>query len=709
MPKHKIRKWWEKPLRISGIYLPLHGSASVAEKLNPAKIVEVKKGLHFNTEHQDVTALIGGEQGIFYFQSDAASKTRRDFLKQYLPEAHKKGIKVLIYLNVHWLSKELYKKHPNWVQVTKDDKPVPVGYGGSGYLNCVNSPWRDWSFQVIHDLLKYDIQGIFLDGPYLYSSLGACYCQSCRSKFRKLYGRDIPQKLDLEHPLRRQFIQFQADSIIKYIQEVRRLLKAKNPEVVLYMNGIPPWMDQGAIKKLVASQDLVGQEGGCIFYVPPNNVPVWKPGKTAKLLETRAKGKPTVVFISGLHLPWSRYILTPTEIKLLFAETVANGANPWFSVFWEEMGKPGVKAAGEMNQFLEENEDYYENTVSLAEIGLIWSVQTSNYYTTDIVESDFSQDEKIKKKGAFGNFSRAFAGWYEILMREHIPFDVIDETTLVDIQSLRKYKLLIMPNCACISKKIVKMLKQYVRDGGNLIATFDTSLYDEYGKRQKDLQLKDVFGANFKGDFIGPVNFGYVHLNKGDFATAGLTQYEIPSPAYQMGVSPTTAKILAVFRKKVECRYSSLPPLTNNPAILFNKFGKGKSVYLPGTFDAHYETYKIPEHQKIFANIVNCLCKPFVELENAFQTVEVILRYQPERHRLLVHLINYTGEMTRPIQKVIPCENIQITIRAADCANYAQALMLNKNIPISKENGEITFTVPIVKEYEVIAIKIKNI
>ena len=49
---------------------------------------------------------------------------------------------------------------------------------------------------------------------------------------------------------------------------------------------------------LVEHQDLLGSEGGFI-YGDLTRVPLWKPGLTARLLETQAGGKPTVIFSAG--------------------------------------------------------------------------------------------------------------------------------------------------------------------------------------------------------------------------------------------------------------------------------------------------------------------------------------------------------------------------------------------------------------------------
>ena len=45
----------------------------------------------------------------------------------------------------------------------------------------------------------------------------------------------------------------------------------------------------------------------------------------------------------------------------------------------------------------------------------------------------------------------------------------------------------------------MRALRRFVASGGSLVATFATSLYDEWGAPRKDFGLADVLGIRYQG------------------------------------------------------------------------------------------------------------------------------------------------------------------------------------------------------------------
>ena len=75
-----------------------------------------------------------------------------------------------------------------------------------------------------------------------------------------------------------------------------------------------------------------------------------------------------------------------------------------------------------------------------------------------------------------------------------------------------QFKLLILADAAALSNAQCDAIREYVKRGGSLLATYETSLYDECGQRRKDFGLADVFGVSFDGRIDGPMQNSYLTL-----------------------------------------------------------------------------------------------------------------------------------------------------------------------------------------------------
>lgn len=696
-----MKQWWYQPLTIADFTLP---DAEEVLRINPAELAEAKSMLGFNTEHLGCSDVWGGEKGVFYFQTRIARQVPRDLLNEYLPEAHKRGIRVLVYYNVHWINPEFGRNHHGWLQVDSEGRIISDLYG-SGNAPCVNSSWREWSLKGLEDMASYDIDGVFLDGPIFAPE--ACYCINCREKFEQKYGLNLPKWEDWNDPAWSRFIDFRYDSIAEYLRDAEKTLKKVRPNAIIYMNSTglwPAWPAARDNRRLLPYQDILGAEGGFLYY-DLRSESLWKPGMTAKLLEAQSGGKPTVVFIAGANKGWDEYLLTGVETKLLYADTIANGANPWYGIPLALKNKPGALAAGEMNGFILRNTEYLEDTVPLARVGLFWSARTADFYRASIPVTDFTpKAEKLGKRATAGNFYQGFLGCYEILARSHMLFKILDEGCL-RLDVLHGYDLIIMPNCACIPRDKVEDIREYVKNGGNLIASFECSRYDEHGEMFEELGLAEVFGVKVGRGVFGPMMLDYMSIIGEHSVAEGLSTKLLPCPTYGLEVIPTSSETIALFHEKMSSRYVKLPSLSKNPAILMNNYGEGRCLYIAGNFFEHYGCYHNPDYRRIIANAVGLMSRSLVTLENCPQSVEITLRHQHSKRRLVMHLVNFTGEMTRPIESIMPIRDLRICLHGFKSIRHAKALRLNMELVLENTGGDVAFKLPILREHEVIVLE----
>ncbi len=688
-------KWWEKePLRI----------VEFEEGFESGHKAELLKSLGANMEH--LTRFTDTSPGTSFLDAHnlySGEKISFGTLKNYLNEVHKRGIRVVIYFNVHAIEHNYAREHPGWQQIQDDGKPIETVYSVDSSF-CINSPWREEVFQTLRKLTDYDIDGIFYDGPIFFAN--TCYCDACKRLFRERYSREIPSKTALSaarnDPGWSDLIEFQSDSIAAFLRDSNRILKEANPQILLYMNGNnlgPSWPTGRDNRKIIRDTDILGAEGG--FLYGELSEPVYKPGAMAKLLETQAAGKPTVVFDAAKQGPWTFSTLPPGEISLLFSQTITFQANVWLAICnTPHMDSEEMAVIARFNRLITENPDPFFKTSSMAKIALLWPQEAGNFYSGSPVPlSDFTKEMKAVKAG---NTSEEFYGFYDGLSRGHFPFDVLDETALDE--NIGRYDLVILPNATCLKKEATARIRDFVKAGGNIISTFETSLYNETGKKLDNFGLSDVFGIEKTGNVFGPLNWDYVSTaDEGYFALKSLRDKSFYAPSYGLKIN-AGARAPVYFCDPLPGSYAGSPKISAFPFMIDNDYGKGKSIYLAGTFGGSLHRYHFPEYYQVISNLASQLAKPVVILENAPSSVEVNLRKKGKD--IYIYLINFSSEMRRPIQRIIPCSGIRITVPVQERVIGSKAFFLGKDLEFVRKDDSITLTLPLINDYEVIDIRL---
>ena len=247
----------------------------------------------------------------------------------------------------------------------------------------------------------------------------------------------------------------------------------------------------------------------------------------------------------------------------------------------------------------------------------------------------------------------------------------------------------------------------FVRDGGGIVGTFETSLYDEQGKPREEFGLGELFKVGFPEIILGPSGFDFMVVEEHHPVTKGFdVGQHLARPISVLGVSPRE-DVTVLIRALEPLRHpiSALKLETSYPALIAAEYGKGRVVYVPGLIGGIYLTHKMTAHQSLMENGVRWILgdRSLVEVE-APETVEVEIRTQRNPDRTLLHLVNLTGEMRRPMERVIPIHDIKIRLRSA-LPSKAFSLTTERAIDFKQSGTWVELVVPKLDLYDVIVVE----
>jgi hypothetical protein len=310
-------------------------------------------------------------------------------------------------------------------------------------------------------------------------------------------------------------------------------------------------------------------------------------------------------------------------------------------------------------------------------------------------------------------------GWYQALVEARVPFEMVHDR-LLDDKHLAALRTLILPNVAALSDEQCRQLRRFVERGGGLVATYETSLYDEWGAKRKDLGLGPLFGVTWKGRVEGPMQNSYLRLEADPD-----TGKRHPLLA---GLEDAPRVINAAHRVKVEAtqRYANTPltlipsypdlpmekvyprvPRTDVPQVFVREPGRGRVVYFPGDVDRTFWEVLSVDHFKLLRNAVLWATDEEPPATVAGPGVLDVTVWR-QKSSLTVHLVNLTNPMMMrgPVRELLPVGGQKVRLRLPDGkrARAVRLLAAGKVVRAEQSGRDLTVTVPSVLDHEVVAV-----
>jgi hypothetical protein len=685
--------WFDRPMR----WVQLTLVENDPGRFDPAFWLE-----YFGRLHADAATLSAG--GIVaYYPTEVPLHHRSAWLGTTDPfgtlvaGCRKLGMHVVARTDPHAVRDEVRAAHPDWISVAANGEPRRHWANRELWVTCALGPYNFEFMDRVHReiVTKYLVDGIFANrwAP----QGGDCYCMHCQKNFTEATGRELPRTTDARDPGRRQYLEWRAARLTELWKLWDATVRAANPAAHFIPNG-PPTMKTAGELALIQFADYQARRG---------TTAPWMNGRRAKEYRAVMGRRPIGgIFSVGLEEPyrWKDSVQSEPEIRLWVAEGTANGMRPWVTKFsgvlYDRRWLPAVERIYDWHY---RHERYLRNEEPLAEVAVLHSEQTGTYHP-GVTQGDRAEDHML--------------GMYHALIESRVPFEYVHEAFLTP-DRLDRFKLLILADAAALSDAQCGAIRDYVKRGGSLLATFASSLYDEIGQRRQDFGLADVFGVSFAGRIDGPMQNSYLSLDE-DPATRSR------HPVLD-GLADTPRIINGVFRIDVRPTVPFPSPLTLIPTypdlpmedvypriahtetreLYLRDLGRNRVVYFPWDISRTFWDVMCVDHGRLLRNAIRwaAVNPPPVDVEGR-GVVDVSIWRQ--RNSMTVHLVNLTNPMMMkgPLREVIPVGPLTARIRlpAGTRATKVQLLTAGATPRVQESGGVLTVTVPSIDVHEVIAL-----
>jgi hypothetical protein len=653
---------------------------------------------YFQRTHVDAVTLSAGGVVAFYptkvpfHHRSAWMNEAADPFGDLAAACRRLGMLVMARVDPHAVYQDAADAHPEWIAVDAKGERRRHWANPDLWVTCALGPRNfEHMTEVVREIAAlYDVQGIFANR---WSGHGTCYCESCRRLFRAASGGELPGASP-DDPARRAYILWRRQRLIDLWDVWDTAVREARSGTRFIPNG-PPGLESAGRAPFLAV-DNQARRG----LTPP-----WALGRAGKQYRAVMGSKPTAaIFSVGVEEPyrWKDSVQAGPEVRLWALEGIANGFRPWFAKFSAVLyDRRWLEPVADLYAWHYRNERYLRNDAPLARVAVVYSEQTRDFYGKD--EAEAKVDDHVK-------------GMYQALVEARVPFEMVHDA-LLDPDHVDRFKLLVLPNIAALSDAQCRRLTEYVARGGSLLATFETSLYDETGAARKDFGLSDLLKVSFEGRVDRRMQNSYLALRHETRhpLLAGLED----APRVINSVQRVHVRPLAEFPSPVTLipSYPDLPmehvfprvAPTDERQVYLRDLGRSRVAYFPGDVDRTFWEVLAGDHARILANAIDWAAN---EERPVTVTGPGLLDVTAWRQKdsFTVHVVNLTNPMTMkgPVREFVPVGPLTVRLRLPEGrrARHVRLLVAGTVPRVDERAGALTVIVPAVRDHEVIAVDV---
>jgi hypothetical protein len=356
------------------------------------------------------------------------------------------------------------------VQSARSEGPVFLTWPAYERMLCPNNPhYVEFYLDYLRELVPgTGVDGLMCDDAAFCPDTTVCACPYCREAFRRKHGIELPPVSNdhfwqnLENPDYRAWLRFRQESIGDYHVKVRGFLREVAPAVAYVTCQASP-TDTLLNVTWALTDEEVARSTDLLF------VEVYDTAmRDHRVMWERVVFEYQVIAAMGreygqpvLALP---YFPQGDESYYALALISALQLMPWMSPDWQ---------SDHMIRFLRDHQDLHAGAHLTANVAVLWSRNTRDFYGSTSNEAYVSQVGACVVALAKGN----------------VPCRVVTETALWEGIG-DGCRVLLAPEAACLSDEACRAVGRFVDAGGTLITTPNAFSRDATGA------VKDTAGPD---------------------------------------------------------------------------------------------------------------------------------------------------------------------------------------------------------------------
>ncbi len=630
--------------------------------------------------------------GDAYYQSQVATHAPGlrglDYLREAMDAARERGVKVFAYMNPRLLETDT-PLYPEFAVRDFTGAPWDIHRTYKTWrFSCTTHPgYRKFLCDVLTEIFgRYGADGLYVDGL----TCNVCFCEHCRSSYRRRFGEEMPAKFQSYGPAPNGFWELtsypirvgdprdpDSERLTEHLWEnekevtvlFHQTVKRANPEALVFYHNMPK-------PDTVHLYDAALSE---VYIKRPWTHTLWKHGELSNYSAVFPVPSIQNIGYQGM---------TDAEITHNMLQSLANASYP--NVFFHKILEDSFGPMKAVFDYLRANARYLDFARTVPHRFLAF-VRTTH---CDPVQKTIAAEQGTLS--FTDRFLKSYVGMYSALLRQRLP--IVTRQQPFFHQHLDGFRVLCLANEASLSSHQAERIRQFVKAGGGLIATQETSLYDDRADKRNDFALADVFGVRYERS-VDIAREGRLTFERSHPVTASLAgntiRYENqPHPVVRV----TTGRAVA---------FLEAPGLSAGaiPAAVVSAYGKGRAVYIPARLDAMQCDTLLAAVESLMGNAVRWASRDRLPVQvDHDDAIGVTLFDQPGGR--VLHLMNYSGETKNSFTQVEPLCDIPIAVRLppAKRVKSVRRLWRMQDLPYEIHAGMVRFCLDSLEEYEAVAI-----